>query len=74
MTSCAKCNDPAQVALSFDYTAREAWLRDLGDRHDRFVEIPLCEMHADRIGAPRGWALLDDRTVEPPLFLAVSVA
>jgi hypothetical protein len=74
MTSCAKCSDPAQVALSFDYAASQVWLRDLANRFDRYTQIPLCEMHADRISPPSGWTLLDDRAVAPPLFLAVGVA
>lgn len=74
MTPCAKCTDPAQVTLSFDYSAGHAWLRDLGPGFDRFKEIPLCEMHAERLSPPVGWTFTDHRTVEPPLFLAVGVA
>ncbi len=60
--------------MSFDYATKHVWLRDLGRRHDRFTEIPLCEMHADRIVPPQSWVLVDERAVEPPLFLAVGVA
>ncbi len=74
MRSCSKCNDPAQVVLSFDYRTKQAWLRDLNAGFDRFTEIPLCEMHADRRVAPKGWEMLDDRIDEPPLFLALGVA
>jgi len=74
MRSCSKCNDPAQVVLSFDYRTRVAWLCDLDARFDRFTEIPLCEMHAERLVAPQGWELLDERMAEPPLFLALGVA
>ncbi|HSF85184.1 MAG TPA: DUF3499 family protein [Acidimicrobiia bacterium] len=74
MRSCSKCNDPAQVVLSFDYRTKQAWLRDLNAGFDRFTEIPLCEMHADRLVAPKGWEMLDDRIDEPPLFLALGVA
>jgi hypothetical protein len=74
MRSCSKCNDPAQVVLSFDYRTKQAWLRDLNAGFDRFTEIPLCVMHADRLVAPKGWEMLDDRIDEPPLFLALGVA
>jgi hypothetical protein len=74
MRSCSKCKDPAQVVLSFDYRTRHVWLSDLDAGFDRFTEIPLCEMHADRLVAPNGWAMVDDRMAEPPLFLALGVA
>jgi hypothetical protein len=74
MTSCARCNDPAQVAMAFDYAERRVWLDDLGPGFDRFVEIPLCELHAARLTPPMGWELMDGRQIEPPLFLAADVA
>ena len=74
MTSCVKCTDPAQVVMSFAYAMRTVWLRDLDATYDRFSEIPLCEMHADRLVVPIGWTLDDDRHFEPPLFLAADVA
>lgn len=60
--------------MSYDYATQTAWLDDLGPGFNRFAQIPLCEMHADRITAPLGWAIIDDRKVAPPLFLTVDVA
>ncbi len=60
--------------MSFAYALRTVWLRDLDGSHDRFTETPLCEMHAERLVVPMGWVMVDDRNVEPPLFLATSVA
>lgn len=74
MTPCLKCSDPAQVVMSYAYALQTVWLRDLDTTYDRFSEIPLCEMHADRLRVPIGWVLDDDRNVEPPLFLAAGVA
>lgn len=54
--------------LSYDYASRRAMLSDppLGEvsKHD----YVLCSPCADRLVAPRGWALHDDRLV-PPLFI-----
>ncbi len=74
MTSCVKCGDPAQVVMSFDYASRTVWLRDLLVGYDRFAEMPFCEMHANRLVVPVGWALSDDHNLSPPLFLAHGVA
>jgi hypothetical protein len=74
MTSCVKCGDPAQVVMSFDYASRRVWVRDLLVSYDRFTEMPLCEMHANRLVVPLGWTLDDDHDLAPPLFLAHGVA
>jgi hypothetical protein len=50
------------------------WLRDLLVGYDRFAEMPLCEMHANRLVVPVGWVLSDDHNLSPPLFLAHGVA
>lgn len=60
--------------MSFHYASHSVWLRDLSIGHDRFSEIPLCEMHANRLVVPVGWQLTDDRALSPPLFLAHGIA
>ena len=74
MTPCSKCGDPAQVAMSFAYSARAVWLRDLGPGFNRYSDYPLCEMHAERLSAPAGWDVSDERANQPPLFLTSDVA
>ena len=74
MTPCVKCGEAAQVAMSFNYQAMEMWLGDMGPGYDRHAMYAMCEMHADRMVAPRGWVLYDNRrTSEPPLFLTAEM-
>lgn len=60
--------------MSFAYSARAVWLRDLGSGFNRYADYPLCEMHAERLRAPAGWAVSDERASDPPLFLTSGVA
>ena len=63
MRSCAKtaCRWPAASTLSFRYATREVWLSDLEEDHPATYD--LCPHHADVLAVPRGWALVDQRTV-----------
>lgn len=64
------CDAPATASFSFDALSELAWL-------DTVVEARgagfLCQVHAERLTAPRGWSLLDRRSPEPKLFVAPSV-
>jgi len=63
------CSDLAAVAFGFDATRLLVWLDNLVD-DDRAKAGALCQRHADRLTAPKGW-WLDDRRVEvPDLFHA----
>ena len=68
---CARpaCGEPATATLSYAYDQRQVWLDDLWPdkspaNHD------LCDTHASRTRAPKGWELRDRRTgramAEPP--------
>lgn len=71
MNHCSKpgCSQVGGAVLTYDYTARLAFLDDPSEAH---VVSPhayvLCISCADRLDVPRGW-LLDDRRTEPPLFV-----
>ena len=58
---CARpgCGRPAACTLTYDYAERTVWLRPLAPERGGPAS-DLCATHADRLRAPRGWAL-DDR-------------
>lgn len=58
---CARpgCSEPAVATLVFQYTNRTAWIEDL--REPEPATMDLCQLHADRQGAPRGWTGEDRR-------------
>ena len=54
------CQGPASATLSFSYQTAEVLLFDLvEERHPSRWD--LCGTHADTLGVPRGWSLLDER-------------
>lgn len=60
------CAAPAVVTFTFEPAALTVWVADLledptGPGHD------LCVEHGDRLSAPRGWTLADQRTNKPSL-------
>ncbi|MHB1929783.1 MAG: DUF3499 family protein [Acidimicrobiales bacterium] len=73
-TTCARpaCPCPAAAWLTYDYGAQRVWLDDRpGPAGDQWG---LCDAHAARLRAPRGWAQVDRRTgargaAEPPVTL-----
>ena len=58
---CARpgCSEPAVATLVFQYARRIAWIEDL--REPEPATMDLCQLHADRQGAPRGWTGEDRR-------------
>lgn len=58
------CGGDAAFTLSFDYSQQRAVLATLAK--DLTPELyDLCEAHAERTSAPRGWTLADERYVAP---------
>jgi len=64
---CARpdCADPAVASLSYDYTARTAWVDDLS-REPVPNLYDLCVRHADGLRVPVGWEWADRRTAAVP--------
>ncbi|MGQ0744612.1 MAG: DUF3499 family protein [Acidimicrobiales bacterium] len=58
---CARpgCSRPAAASLTFQYSTGVAWLDDLSEPEP--CAIDLCDSHADRMIAPRGWQGHDRR-------------
>lgn len=75
---CARpgCSEPAVATLVFQYTNRTAWIEDL--REPEPATMDLCQLHADRQGAPRGWTGEDRRgktlALAPPPPTEIGVA
>lgn len=61
------CDRDAAARLTYDTIGCQVWLDDLAERTGRNQEI--CILHAERLTVPRGWALEDRRSEEPPLFV-----
>lgn len=61
------CDRDAAARLTYDTIGCQVWLDDLAERTGRNQEI--CVLHAERLTVPRGWALEDRRSEEPPLFV-----
>lgn len=59
------CGEPATCVLLMAPQDTQAWL--VSPQHDAAPDgVALCEMHADRISVPFGWALTDERTRAKP--------
>lgn len=58
---CARpgCGEAAAATLSFQYATSTAWLDDVGAKEPHTID--LCERHADRLAAPKGWTRHDRR-------------
>ena len=67
MVSCVRlrCQGEASTDLLVDARVAEARLIDLTDEARGVV---LCTEHADRVTAPVGWSLIDDRESQLVLF------
>ena len=57
------CNAPVTAIFRFDGRAQTVWLDD-PDQDRLGWGGRLCTRHADRLTPPRGWHLLDRRTVK----------
>ena len=61
-TSCTRCPARGTTLLTYDHAGAEAYLDDARGDEQRYEGIVLCEEHADRFTAPRGWGIIDHRT------------
>ena len=55
------CGSPAAATLTYRYSSRTAWIDDLAGEAAPST-YDLCELHADRLTVPIGWAREDRRT------------
>ena len=65
------CAADASATMTYDYTARSAWIDDLEPESEP-NQYDLCATHADRLAVPQGWARSDRRAsavieVRPPM-------
>ena len=72
--TCAKpgCNVSASATLTYDYSARTAWV-ELLDSEAHPMRYDLCTDHADNMRVPQGWAF-QDRRVRYPAALPHAMA
>ena len=56
-----RCGDEAVATVALRYEHREVLVADLLARSDPNL-IDLCHDHAERLTAPIGWSLRDERT------------
>lgn len=56
-----RCGDTADATVALRYEHREVLMADLLSEPDPNL-IDLCSNHADRLTAPVGWSLRDERT------------
>jgi Protein of unknown function (DUF3499) len=75
---CSKigCREPAVATAAMRYKDRVVWLGELIPERDPNL-LDLCEAHAGRITAPRGWTLRQERrhvAVAVPIPPAVRLA
>ncbi|HRW37743.1 MAG: DUF3499 family protein [Acidimicrobiales bacterium] len=69
--ACARpgCSEPATATLSYGYASATVWLEPLTPEGHPMTH-DLCDRHAARTVAPRGWELVDERApvrLAPPL-------
>ncbi len=59
--SCIRCSGRATTLLTYDHASAEAYLDDARGHERMFDGMLLCEPHARRFTAPRGWDTIDRR-------------
>lgn len=64
MRSCSKpnCADAADATVVLRYARQEVVVSNLLPERDRNL-VELCMRHADRLTAPLGWSVRDERTL-----------
>ena len=72
MRQCTRtgCSERATTTLTYQYAHAQVWLDVLSDERNPH-DYDLCDRHADRLTAPRGWQVRDRRQAEPPTLIAV---
>lgn len=73
--SCARpgCGEPATVTLSYDYQGATVWLEALAAEGHPMTH-DLCDRHSARTNPPRGWQLVDRRSMGGPLLFVEPLA
>lgn len=66
------CSEAAAVTLTYQYAHAQVWLDDLAGERDPHA-YDLCDRHAGRLTAPRGWQVRDRRVAayQSPRLIAV---
>jgi len=68
MVPCIRCTGRATTVLTYDHKIAEAYLDDVRGDERVYDGMLLCEIHAGRFSAPRGWETIDRRGNTPRLF------
>lgn len=65
MVACVRCSVRATTMLTYDHAGAEAYLDDVKGHERMYDGMLLCENHASRFVAPRGWVTTDRRRGDP---------
>jgi len=68
MVICIRCLGRASTVLTYDHASAEAYLDDVLGHERSYDGMLLCENHAGRFTAPRGWDTIDRRRDVPRRF------
>lgn len=72
-TTCVRCTGRVTTLLTYDHGNAEAYLDDVHGDERVYHGMLLCEVHAGRFTAPRGWQTIDRRGDAPRLFVESTV-
>lgn len=70
MPACIRCHGRATTVLTYHHSDAAAFLDDARGHEQAYDGILLCDIHATRFSAPRGWTTTDRRwsaTTFPPV-------
>jgi hypothetical protein len=62
ITACIRCHGRATTLLTYHHADAKAYLDDAHGHEQMYDGILLCESHAERFSAPRGWTTHDRRS------------
>jgi len=74
MVPCIRCFGRATTVLTYDHASAEVYLDDVLGHERSHDGMLLCERHAGRFTAPRGWNTFDRRGGSPDCSPKASVA
>jgi hypothetical protein len=63
ITPCIRCHGSATTLLTYHHADAKAYLDDALGHEQMYEGILLCQNHAERFSAPRGWITLDRRSI-----------
>ncbi|MDA2978609.1 MAG: DUF3499 family protein [Actinomycetota bacterium] len=61
MPSCIRCHGRTTTVLTYHHSDAKAFLDDARGHEKVYDGILLCDVHASRFSAPRGWTTMDRR-------------